>query len=396
MPESPPSTSLSVGFVGCGGFVRGNHLPNIARIPGFRIRALCDLDAALLAKIAATYRPDYTTSDYRRVFADPEIRVVISGTGPNFRLPLIEAAAASGKALFVEKPMSLGWEDTRRILEILAVRPVPVMVGMNRRYSEIMRETKRIFDARRLGPTLINYRIVGEDLLWPEFHREQLRRGASTLVHEIVHIFDLLNWLVGERPDSIYAVGPPSDNHILVLTWPGDARAAITSGGCGTEGFPKECLEIFTNNTAIRAQDFVELNVAQAPGERDRLFPLKSNPRGPCEGYTEARLREDLRAWRAQLTQEQIAVGYYYDSRVCVDKGHFAEMLCLHECLSRAQPIPTDAICGAEAVFLALKAQESLETGLPIRLDWTRLMPFSSSARRFLERSREPLLAGAA
>lgn len=391
-----PSKPIPVGFVGCGGFARGNHLPNIARIPGFRIRALCDLDPTILDHLVPTYRPDYTTTDYRRLLADPELRLIVSGTGPKFRLPLVEGAAAAGKALFVEKPMSMGWEDTRQILEILARRPVPFMVGMNRRYSEIMRETKRIFDKHRRGPTLINYRIVGEDILWPEFHRENLRRGESTLVHELVHIFDLLNWLVDELPDSIYTVGPRADNHLVVLTWPGDVRAAIASGGCGTEGFPKECLEVFTNNGAIRAQDFVELNVSQVPGERDRLFPLKSNPRGPLDGFTEARLLEEIRTWRASLTREQIAVGYYYDSRVCVDKGHMAEMRCLHECLARGIPIPTDEIRGAQAMILAFKAIESLESDRPVKLDWTRLLPSRPSSCERARRAAQPSLAGVA
>lgn len=107
----------------------------------------------------------------------------------------------------MEKPLGMGWDDTREILRIFREHPVPCMVGMNRPYSKIMREAKRIFDKRRRGPTLISYRIVCEEILWPEHHRQALRSGQSTILHELCHIFDLLNWLTGSLPETVYTVG---------------------------------------------------------------------------------------------------------------------------------------------------------------------------------------------
>lgn len=372
--QATPKKTLQVGFIGCGGFIQGNHLPNLAKEPGFSVRALCDLNQEILDRLRPRYRPEFVTKDFRELVGDPAIDLVIIGTSPHVRVPLVREAAAAGKAIFMEKPMGLGWEDTREILGILKAHPVPCMVGMNRPYSRIMQETKRVFEKCRRGPTLMSYRIVGEDLLWPEYHRQYLRSGQSTIIHELVHIFDLLNWVAGGLPETVYAVGGRSDNNIIVLTYRDELQASLVSGGCGTEGFPKEQLEIFTNNATIRMSDFVELDVAQVPGEEDQRFPVKSRPKGSLDGVTEAELRRELKAWRSQLTKEQIAVGFYYDVRVCVDKGHREEMRCLRDCLIEEKPIPTNEVRGAQAVFLGLKALESLGSGQVVRLDWPRLM----------------------
>lgn len=368
------SAVIRAGFIGCGGFVQGNHLPNVAKNPGFKVRALCDLNKSVLERLRSSYEPDYITNDAARLLQDPAIDVVIIGTKPDVRLGLIREAARAGKAIFVEKPMGMGWEDTREILRILRDHPVPCMVGMNRPYSRIMQEVKRIFDKHRRGPTLISYRIVCEDILWPEHHRQTLRSGQSTILHELCHIFDLLNWLTDSLPEAVYTVGGRSDNNIVTLTYPNETQATLISGGCGTEGFPKEQMEVFTGNGVIRMNEFVELNVAQIPGEEDQFFPVKFNPCGPLEGFTEAKLRAELKAARRGLTPEQIAVGYYYDVRVWVDKGHREEIRSLHDCLVGRKPIPTDEVRGAQAVFLALKALESLQVRQAIPLDWKSLM----------------------
>ncbi|MCC7519593.1 MAG: Gfo/Idh/MocA family oxidoreductase [Verrucomicrobiae bacterium] len=367
-------SSLQVGLIGCGGFVRGNHLPNLAKEPGFVIRAICDLNAAVLAPLQSKYDPNYVTQDAEKLIRDPSIDLILIGTKPDARLPLIRAAVNAGKAVFVEKPLGTDWEETREILRIFRARPTPCMVGLNRPYSRIMQEVKRIFSRHRRGPTLISYRIVCEDILWPEHHRQTLRSGQSTILHEICHIFDLLNWLTDSLPETIYAVGGRSDNNLMTLTYPNETQATIISGGCGTEGFPKEQMEIFTNHGVIRMNEFVELNVAQIPGEEDQFFPVKFNPRGPLDGFTEASLRKALKAARQGLTPEQIAVGYYYDVRVWVDKGHREEIRWLRDCLLEKKPIPTNEVRGAQSVFLALKALESLKSGQVVPLDWTALM----------------------
>ena len=57
-----------IGVVGCGGFCRGNHIPNLLGNPAVHLKTLCDLKTDGLVKFGVA---DITT-DMEKVFADPE------------------------------------------------------------------------------------------------------------------------------------------------------------------------------------------------------------------------------------------------------------------------------------------------------------------------------------
>jgi predicted dehydrogenase len=80
---------MRIGFIGCGGFSGGNHIPNAAANPKFDIVAFCDLDEAKLSTLAEQYNPNYVTTDMRHLMTDPDIELIICGTKPDFRLPIM-------------------------------------------------------------------------------------------------------------------------------------------------------------------------------------------------------------------------------------------------------------------------------------------------------------------
>lgn len=369
------TAKMNIGFVGCGGFIQGNHLPNAAENPNFKIRALCDINAGILQKLKDKYTVDYVTADYHELAKDKEIEMVVIGTTPNVRVKPIKAMAEHGKHIYVEKPMSLGYEDSKEIVDIIKNTGVKLQVGFNRPYSRIMRETKRIFKKMRKGPTLVYYRIVGESRLWPQFHQDDVASGKSlTIIHETTHIFNLLNWLLDQDPVRVYTVGGKSDNNIITFTYPDETVATIVSGSCGTEAYPKERLEVFSDYKVLAMDNFVELECTQIPEEKDQLFPLKSNSlTNRTDGVAWKELRADLMTWRGRLTPENIKRGYYYGQRPDVDKGHYAALQTLCESIrNNTQPL-TDAYQGAVATIVGLKAVESLQSGKPVDLDFSFL-----------------------
>jgi polar amino acid transport system substrate-binding protein len=369
--ESP----LNVGFIGCGGFMRGNHLPNTAKNPQLRVHALCDLDQKILDVLSTQYRPCYTTMDAQKLWSDPELDFVVIGTQPDTRVPLIRSAAQAGVPLYVEKPLSVGWEDSREILEILHEHPVPLQVGFNRPYSSAMQEARRIFRRQRGPKTMISYRICGEFQIFPQHHKDTLTTlGESAVVHEGVHIFDLLNWFTESEPLSVYCMGGATDDNIIILEYPQETRACIIASNQSTEGFPKERMEVFTNYSTLVMNEFMEVQVAQIPGEANQLFPLKSFPGGQVNKLLkESELRSALCRWRSGLSEEEIATGYYYGSRPCVDKGHYRALEYFRQCLVTGQPIETDARRGALATVTALEALRSLRERRVVDLDFAAL-----------------------
>jgi len=369
---------LRLGVIGCGGFTSGKHLPNLKRSGRFALHALCDKNEDIRASLTAEYAPVYATTDFHRVVEDPAIDAVLIGTKPDFRLPIMQAAIQNGKHLFVEKPISMNREETLAMYRLVKDAPVKFMVGHNRPYSPIMRDAKDLFVQARdtvkqeHNNTLLTYRIIGEAWLWPEHHRSSVYRGESTVIHELTHIFDLFNWMIGGEPTSLFACGCGSMDNIISLTYPGQVRAVIISGDNGSLGYPKECLEIDTNHCVISARSFVELAWAGTKISHGRkLYPYQYKGKEQRSNIMEY---EDL-LWRFRdsVTEEERSYGYYYKKAPAEDKGHYEQLNAFYDHITENAPIVADARAGALATLIALEAICSLEKRVP--RDLTQLLP---------------------
>jgi predicted dehydrogenase len=107
-----PSDVLNKAIVGVGGMGRG-HIS----YPGARLTAICDVDSAhidtALKQCPAGVK---TYRDYRELLQDPSIDIVHIATPPHWHGKMSVDAAAAGKDVWCEKPM------TRTIGEGLRVR----------------------------------------------------------------------------------------------------------------------------------------------------------------------------------------------------------------------------------------------------------------------------------
>src|SRR3990172_11502727 len=109
---------LRVGIVGV-----GRHGVRYARhaardVDGLELVAVCRRDAASGERVARECGCDYV-ADARALIARPDIDAVVLVTLPTLLEPLVEAAAASGKRLVVEKPVAPDVATGRRMLEII-------------------------------------------------------------------------------------------------------------------------------------------------------------------------------------------------------------------------------------------------------------------------------------
>lgn len=386
---------MKVGMIGVGGFAGGTHVPNVAANPDFELAALCDLNEKRLKELAARYKPGYTTTDMQRVFNDPQIEMIICGTKPAFRIPIMRAAVEHRKHLFVEKPMCYTEDDLRVMVPLMRQAPIKFMVGFNRPYSPIMQALKPIYrrhkagqttDDRRQTPapkaidrqqkhgnTTIIYRIIGEAQLWPAHHfNAVVHQKESTIIHEGTHIFDLLNWITDLKPTRVYTAGGGNMDNVITLTYPDGVTAVIISGDNATAAFPKERIEINTNHATIVGENFVELQTAGIESAAQRqTFPYSREGKTCDNGV--AGYFDSLCAWRRTITAEEKAYGYYYERCPKVDKGHYNELDFFRKIIQADQPSQTDVISGAAAELIAWAAIESWKTGQPKDLDFAYL-----------------------
>ncbi len=365
--------TMKIGFIGCGGFAGGTHIPNVIKNPGFTIRAFCDLNKNVLQQLKDKVPEAYITTDMMRLFEDREIEAIICSTKPDVRISIMEAAVKYGKHLFVEKPLCYDDTDIAPMKELISGSDIKFMVGFNRPYSPMMQDVKQLYKKHKQGNTTIIYRIVGEGVrLWPSHHYDAVvNNGESTIIHETTHIFDLLNWLTELFPTSVYTAGGGNMDNIITLTYPDDITAVIISGDNGNAGFPKEELEINTNAGCIKGHNFIELE-AFGWDKNQYIYKTYDYKVGEKAFNTSlSEFEEKLRCWRQNISKEEIKTGYYYDSIPKEDKGHYDELEFFRRAVTGKTEIETGIIAGAVAQLTATAAIKAYRQRQVVELDFS-------------------------
>jgi len=90
-------------------------------------------------------------SSFDELLADPDVQGVLIATSHQSHRPLIEQAAAAGKAIFVEKPFTLDVEDGAAAVRAAEEAGVILQVGHQRRRAPAERRMKAMLDSGELG-----------------------------------------------------------------------------------------------------------------------------------------------------------------------------------------------------------------------------------------------------
>lgn len=376
---------VRVGFIGAGGFISAHHLLTVRDSEIMEVRAIADLNEELLAKHAANMQVGYTTTDYRRLLADPDVDMVIVGTKQDLHARFIVEGLDAGKWVLCEKPMSETDEETRAVLAAEARNPGRLAIGFNRRFAPAYAEAKRLMQ-RVPRPWYVNYR-----LMYPNPTKRDKSDFYSTherILYEGCHILDLVSWLLDSEPRRVFMTGDRLVNNCCILDFADGSQVSFMCGSMGSYCYWKEHMEVFGEWAAIAVSDFVDMRVRGFPGEVDRVFaPHMGEHAGEVrkwgfdfyECHKVKELAPHKEHYKAAYGMDIVPVrrpgevrfdpaDYRHENpelwAFIPDKGwipaveHFARCF-----LDGSEPGNADGRAGALATDLALALLESLETG---------------------------------
>jgi len=383
---------LGVGVIGCGTLAQSVHLPNLRQLDGARLAWACDVDPTVLAHVARRFQPQRTTTEYAEVLADPTVAAIVLATAQDIRLPVIEAAARAGKAVYCEKPMANTIDEMERIRRVVEDAGIVFCVGHNRRSAPSMLHARGIFRRQRTSPAPCRWRLdrnsalrnrwpeedqaclvirINDDLLsWKPWVLVDAILVGGPMLWEMTHFTDIACWLLGERPVAVAAVGHHRANHTVVITFEDGSIATIVQTGVGTFGYPKELYEMYCNGSVVVLDHFVEVRTGGIEGEPARRdFPLAFDPLpevsdgGGIRDYYAKRREAERRG--ASSAEPQAAV---LDLSPQPDKGHRVHLARFLDAVRGAGQSPCTCREAIVATRLAFAALESLKTGRTIEL----------------------------
>jgi len=199
---STEQKSIGVAFLGVGRMGE-THLRNLRSIPGVKVVVVADPNLEAAQRGEKLSEAELAITDVKKAIEHPAVDAVVIVTPTNTHAELIELAAKTGKAVFSEKPIALDLGETRRVVDIVKERGIPMQLGFMRRFDPGYAKAKQRIEAGDLGK-LETFRALSRDTYPPEL--KFLLGSGGLFVDMSVHDLDLARFLVGEV-DEVCAWG---------------------------------------------------------------------------------------------------------------------------------------------------------------------------------------------
>ncbi|MEO1318995.1 MAG: Gfo/Idh/MocA family oxidoreductase [Pseudomonadota bacterium] len=278
-------------------------------------------------------------------------------------LDVLRTAMASGKPIFLEKPMATTVADAAEIVRLADGYDSFIQIGLQYRYKAQYREAGfEVFERDSIGPLhmieISEYRPPFLDKVgqWNKFNRF----SGGTLVEKCCHYFDLMNGFAQSRAARVYASGgqavnfrdfdydgSPSDidDHSLVIVDYASGLRGSFSLNMAAPSF-REDLVLSGNRGVLRASE--RFDFLHGAGESCKLEIERHEP----------------------STRRLVDIGY---PAVIEKSGHHGATYFEHMAFSdRLAGIASHAATprdGLWSVVVASAAQQSIASGAPVIID---------------------------
>ena len=194
-------TTQTVGIIGCGRIGR-LHAGLIAReIPGLALGGVADVVTVAAEELGASTNAPVMSID--ELLASKVDAVAIC-TSTDTHVDLIAAAAAEGKAIFCEKPVSLSLAEVERGVAAVDAAGVPFMIGFNRRFDPGHMSVRSAVAEGAIGELHL-VRITSRDPSPPP--PEYVAVSGGIFMDMMIHDFDMARYVTGEDVVEVFARG---------------------------------------------------------------------------------------------------------------------------------------------------------------------------------------------
>ncbi|HTK75733.1 MAG TPA: Gfo/Idh/MocA family oxidoreductase [Gemmataceae bacterium] len=204
---------LNIGMIGYGfmgrahsnGYRKVNNFFDLAYRPV--LKAACARDAAKVKAFADKWGYESVESDWRKLIDRKDIDAIDICTPNNTHAEIATAAAAAGKMILCEKPLSMNGPEGKKMVEAVQKAKVPNMVWYNYRRVPAVTFAKQLIDEGKLGK-IFHYRakFLQDWTINPELPQggtglwrlDVAAAGSGVTGDLLAHCIDTAIWLNGD------------------------------------------------------------------------------------------------------------------------------------------------------------------------------------------------------
>lgn len=319
-----------VGVIGAGIFATSTLLPNLVKIKGIRLKGIAAASGISSESVGKKYNFEYCTSDHHKILSDPEINSVIVVTRNSLHAPLVIEALKNKKHVLVEKPLALNEKELKEISESWEEHKGHVMVGFNRRYSELGIKLKDFFNGRS-QPMVALYRVNAESIPHDHWIYDP-SEGGGRIITECCHFIDFMQYIIGSNPIEVFAkkietqANSPEDaeNVSITIFFEDGSVGTVIYTTHGDSSVSKEYAEFFADGMVGTITDFKKLELIKS-GKKIKI-----------------------------------------EKKLTTEKGHKNELEKFFSMISKNDFTPLDS--NIITTYVTFKALESINIGKPLKI----------------------------
>ncbi len=343
------------GIIGCGGIARRRMLPASQHMKKTRFVALMDADLAVTQDVAREYgaKPYSTEAE---LLADPEVQAVYIATPVFMHHPQVLQAAAAGKHILVEKPLSLTPQLAEEMLEACETAGVNLVEGYMMRYHALNTLARDMVASGEIGEVV--FARAQLSCWYPDipgaWRQDPRLGGGGALMDMATHLYDLMEYVVGHPIVEVAAYTgtltfqyPVDDSSTTLLRFANGAQGVADAFFNVPDAAGQDRLEVYGNKGSIQGEG----TIGQMPVGRMVAYLSDS-----AAGYDPAQSKDSLDVQVRELDAAPVNM-------------YAAEADYLSECIENSVPATFNSGKGGLHILkVAHAAYESARTGRSVKL----------------------------
>jgi len=252
----------AVGLIGLGE-IGQVHAAAIRQSPAARLVAVADTAPELLPPFEARGVRGYR--DAGELIADAEVGTVCLCLPHHLHFPVTMTAIQAGQNVLVEKPLAIGLDEARLLVDAAAAAGVALGVSHNQLFYAPHAEAKRLIDTGAIGrPVLLRLRL-GMGPLWGGWRDSPDLAGGGLLADAGVHRLYLALYLFGPVRDVHAVLDAPRRQGetfaVVILEFGSGALGIIEANHHGPPGTFDDEIEITGTDATLRLAGIESLSL---------------------------------------------------------------------------------------------------------------------------------------
>jgi virulence factor len=234
---------MKIGIIGLGDIAKKGYLPVLCEKEDIEL-VLCTRNTETLNRLSKKYRVQQTANTVDELISKGVDAAFVS-TATEAHYEAAEKLLINGVSTYIDKPISMNFQETERIVKLAKDSGKIAMVGFNRRFIPMVRELREHGKANII--IMQKNRFAAPDYV------------RRFVVEDFIHVVDTLRFLMGSEPGDVKVEYLRRGNMLnnLIIQFIGDGCTAIGVMN-RNGGVTEEVIEYMTSSDKYVVNSLVE------------------------------------------------------------------------------------------------------------------------------------------